>query len=73
MTSESDTVSQQIAKRLNESARINEGIARRSSGEIQAVTELIIGAYRNGGKVVLFGNPWLGMDAGYISGASYNG
>jgi hypothetical protein len=56
MTNGSETVSQQIAKRLNESARIKEEIARKSAREIQAIAELIIDAYRNGGKVVLFGN-----------------
>ena len=47
MPNRSDTVSQQITKRLNESARLKEEIARRSAGEIQAIAELIIDAYRN--------------------------
>ncbi len=63
----SDKVSQQIAKRLNESARLKEEIARRSAGEIQAIAELIIDAYRNGGKVVLFGNGGSAADAQHIA------
>ena len=67
MTSGLDTVSQQIAKRLNESARIKEEIARKSAGKIQAIAEIIIGAYRNGGKVVLFGNGGSAADAQHIA------
>jgi len=67
MPSGPDRVSQQIAKRLNESARLKEEIARKSAGEIQAIAELIIGAYRNGGKVVLFGNGGSAADAQHIA------
>jgi D-sedoheptulose 7-phosphate isomerase len=63
----SDIVSQQIAKRLNESARIKEEIASKSAVEIQAIAELIIDAYRNGGKVVLFGNGGSAADAQHIA------
>jgi len=66
MPNGSDEVSQQIANRLNESARIKKEIARRSAGEIQVVAELIIDAYRNGGKVVLFGNGGSAADAQHI-------
>ena len=67
MPNGSDTVSQQIAKRLNESARLKEEIARKSAGEIQAIAELIIDAYRKGGKVVLFGNGGSAADAQHIA------
>ena len=67
MPNGSDEVSQQIAKRLNESARLKEEIARRSTGEIQAIAEFIIDAYRKGGKVVLFGNGGSAADAQHIA------
>jgi len=67
MPNGSDKMSQQIAKRLNESARLKEEIARKSAGKIQAIAELIIGAYRNGGKVVLFGNGGSAADAQHIA------
>ena len=51
MTRGLDKVSQQIAKRLNESARLKEEIASKNAGEIWAIAELIIDSYRGGGKL----------------------
>jgi len=62
-----DAVRKQIASRLRESAGVKEEIARKSAGEIKAIAELIIGAYRNGGKVVLFGNGGSAADAQHIA------
>jgi D-sedoheptulose 7-phosphate isomerase len=67
MPSDPDEVSQQIASRLSESARLNEEIARRNAGEIQAIARLIIDACRRGGKVVLFGNGGSAADAQHIA------
>jgi len=67
MAGGADAVRKQIASRLRESAGVKEEIARKSVGEIKAIAELIIGAYRNGGKVVLFGNGGSAADAQHIA------
>jgi len=67
MAGGADAGRKQIASRLRESAGVKEEIARKSVGEIKAIAELIIGAYRNGGKVVLFGNGGSAADAQHIA------
>jgi len=49
-------VRRQIKDILQESALVKKAIADKYSDLIGAIAELIINAYRNGGKVVLFGN-----------------
>jgi D-sedoheptulose 7-phosphate isomerase len=58
----------EIARRLNESAQIKKEIARSNVKEIQAMVNLIIEAYRAGGKVVLLGNGGSAADAQHIAG-----
>jgi len=62
------SVHRKIAKRLEESAQIKEAIARDKIGEIERMVEFIIGAYKTGGKVVLFGNGGSAADAQHIAG-----
>ena len=59
---------QQIVKRLEESARLKESIARDKAGEIECIAQAVINAYRAGGKVVLFGNGGSAADAQHIAG-----
>jgi len=58
----------EIAKRLQESAQIKEAIAESKVNEIERIINLIITAYRAGGKVVLFGNGGSAADAQHIAG-----
>ena len=67
MDSKTDSISRQIAARLKESAKLKEEIASNNIDEIRAISELIINAYRNGGKVVLFGNGGSAADAQHIA------
>ncbi|MBI4180775.1 MAG: SIS domain-containing protein, partial [Chloroflexi bacterium] len=58
----------QIVKRLEESAQLKQAIAKTMVSEIEQMVNLIITAYRAGGKVVLFGNGGSAADAQHIAG-----
>jgi len=62
-----DNTNHQIAARLRESAKLKEAIANNNIDEIRSIAELMINAYRNGGKVVLFGNGGSAADAQHIA------
>ena len=57
-----------IARSLDESAGLKKAIAREMLGEIESMANLIINAYKKGGKVVLFGNGGSAADAQHIAG-----
>jgi len=57
----------EIAEKLEESARIKIAIATNMSDKIESMANLIIKAYRAGGKVVLFGNGGSAADAQHIA------
>jgi len=65
--SEADSMHREIANRLEESAQIKKAIAKSRIAEIEHVVEFIIGAYKTGGKVVLFGNGGSAADAQHIA------
>ena len=58
----------QIAKLLEESARIERAIADSRIGEIEQIVDTIIAAYKKGGKVVLCGNGGSAADAQHLAG-----
>ena len=62
-----DSMRREVAKRLEESARIKKAIATSKIGEIERMVEFIITAYKTGGKVVLFGNGGSAADAQHIA------
>ena len=62
-----DNIERQIADRLRESAELKETMAGSQVDTIRAIAELMIGAYRSGGKVVLFGNGGSAADAQHIA------
>jgi len=57
-----------IIQRLKESASILKAIAESGAGDIESAAQLIINAYRNGGKVVLLGNGGSAADAQHLAG-----
>lgn len=57
----------EITNILEESARIKIAIATNMSDKIESMANLIIKAYRAGGKVVLFGNGGSAADAQHIA------
>lgn len=63
-----DSNRREIAKRLEESARLKEAIAKTMISQIEQMAVLIIAAYKAGGKVVLFGNGGSAADAQHIAG-----
>lgn len=62
-----DSMRREIAKGLEESARIKGVIAKDKVGEIESMVKLINTAYKTGGKVVLFGNGGSAADAQHIA------
>ena len=62
-----DSMSREIAKRLEESAQIKRAIAKNKISEIEHIVDFIITAYKIGGKVVLFGNGGSAADAQHIT------
>ncbi len=66
--SRTSSVRREIAKRLEESAQLKKAIATSMTGEIESAVNFIIRAYKNGGKVVLFGNGGSAADAQHIAG-----
>ena len=63
-----DSMSREIANRLEESAQIKRAIAKSKISEIEHMANFIIAAYKAGGKVVLFGNGGSAADAQHIAG-----
>ncbi len=63
-----DFMHREIAKILEESAQIKRTIAKSKISEIERMANLIIMAYKAGGKVVLFGNGGSAADAQHIAG-----
>ncbi len=57
-----------IIQRLKESASILKAIAESGAGDIELAAQLIISAYKNGGKVVLLGNGGSAADAQHLAG-----
>jgi len=57
-----------VAQRLKEGASILKAIAESGTGDIELAAQLIISAYRNGGKVVLLGNGGSAADAQHLAG-----
>ena len=66
--SKADSIRNEIADRLEESARIKRAIAESNLNEIEQIVGFIIKAYKAGGKVVLFGNGGSAADAQHIAG-----
>lgn len=62
-----DSMGNEIARRLKESAQLKEVIARNQINEIESMVNLIVRAYKAGGKVVLFGNGGSAADAQHIA------
>lgn len=65
--SQSDSRRREIVRRLEESAHIKEAIARSEVGMIERMVQAIIYAYKQGGKVVLFGNGGSAADAQHLA------
>lgn len=63
-----DSMSAEIAKRLEESAQIKRAIAESKINEIEHMVSLIITAYKTSGKVVLFGDGGSAADAQHLAG-----
>ena len=57
----------EIAQRLKESAQLKQTIASSQIKEIESAVNLIVRAYKAGGKVVLFGNGGSAADAQHIA------
>jgi len=66
--SETTPVQREIVQMLEESARIKREIAEKFTDKIARMAEMMISAYRKGGKVVLFGNGGSAADAQHIAG-----
>ncbi len=64
----SDTLPRQIAARLAENAAVNAAIAQRQCEIIARMAGCIVNAYRNGGKLLIFGNGGSAADAQHIAG-----
>ncbi len=65
---EAGSIHSEIAKRLEESAEVKRAIAKSKISQIANMVNLIIEAYKAGGKVVLFGNGGSAADAQHIAG-----
>jgi len=65
---EVDAMRHEIAKRLEEGARIKKALAESRIDQIVSMVRLIVTAYKAGGKVVLFGNGGSAADAQHIAG-----
>ncbi|MDP6647557.1 MAG: D-sedoheptulose 7-phosphate isomerase [Dehalococcoidales bacterium] len=58
----------EITNRLEENAQVQRTIARDKTHEIEEMVNLILTAYRSGGKVILFGNGGSAADAQHLAG-----
>ena len=56
-----------IRRLLQESAQVKQAVADSNTSEIKELVRLITEAYRNGGKVVLFGNGGSAADSQHIA------
>lgn len=56
-----------IAARLEENVRVQQAIARNTLGKIEAMVDLILAAYRSGGKIILCGNGGSAADAQHLA------
>ena len=63
----SDIACGEIVKILEECVSIKRAMAENSVNEIKHLAELIMGAYKNGGKLVLMGNGGSAADAQHIA------
>jgi D-sedoheptulose 7-phosphate isomerase len=63
-----DAMSIEIARILEESAKVKKDIAKSKINEIERVVNIITSAFKTGGKVVLFGNGGSAADAQHIAG-----
>lgn len=57
-----------ITNRLEENAQVQRTIAKDKTHEIEEMVNLILTAYRSGGKVILFGNGGSAADAQHLAG-----
>lgn len=57
----------EITTRLEENIRVQQAIAGSMAGEIEKMADLVIAAYRSGGKVILFGNGGSAADAQHLA------
>ena len=62
-----DILAGEIVKILEECISIKRAMAENNVNEIKHVAELIIGAYKNGGKLILMGNGGSAADAQHIA------
>jgi len=62
-----DDLSCEIARLLDESILVIKDVAGHKTDDIARLVEIIVTAYRNGGKVVLFGNGGSAADAEHIA------
>ena len=67
MPNGSDMINQQIIGSLEESAGVKKELADKKAGEIKAIAELLVSAYRNGGKLIICGNGGSAADAQHIA------
>ena len=65
--SKADSMRDEIARRLEESAQIKQIIATSKIGEIESIVKSILSAHKSGGKVVLFGNGGSAADAQHLA------
>jgi len=65
--SKADSMRDEIARRLEESAQIGKMIATSKIGEIESIVNSILSAHKSGGKVVLFGNGGSAADAQHLA------
>ena len=61
------SMSSKIVRRLEESILIKQAVAKSKIRDIEDMAKVIIAAYKNGGKVVLFGNGGSAADAQHIA------
>jgi len=66
--STTDSLSQEITLRLQESARLKMVIAESLTGKIESMFNLVVTSLKTGGKVILFGNGGSAADAQHIAG-----
>lgn len=62
-----DSMSREIANRLEESAQVKKAVAKSIVSEIGRMVNFILTAYKAGGKAVLFGNGGSAADAQHIA------
>ena len=66
-TAETPGVDQSIAAQLRQSAQVKLALLEAHTGTIARMAEILIRAFRNGGKVLLFGNGGSAADAQHIA------